>query len=76
MQIDHLICLQPYQNKIPIGYLCSSKQVFQEFATDLFITARLPGTVGNTKLAAVASLQQQIMTDDVLENCVFSYSVV
>lgn len=26
MQIDHLICLQPYQNKIPIEYLGNSKQ--------------------------------------------------
>lgn len=25
MQIDHLICLQPYQNKIPTGHLGSSK---------------------------------------------------
>lgn len=69
----HLICLQTYQNKTLNGYLDSSKQPFQEFAADLFITARLPGTVGNIKLttASLASLQQQITTDNALEGCVF-----
>lgn len=69
----HLICLQTYQNKTLSGYLGSSKQPFQEFAADLFITARLPGTVGNIKLAtaSLASLHQWITTDNILEDCVF-----
>lgn len=74
MQRDHLICLQPYQNKMPIGYVGIGKQKSFRIVADLFIAARLPCTVGNTKLAAVSSLQQQIMSDKVLEVCVFSYS--
>ena len=75
MQIEHLIFLQPYQNKIPIGYVGSSKWIFQDLAADLFTTARLSRTVENTKLTKIVSLQQQIMTDDVLEDCVFAYSM-